>query len=159
VDHYRSELARVGTLPGGLGGSQGALAYSRQWSQQVAEKLTRTMSRDGETRAVDTGSMDIPSPVEPDVIDIARPARLVDLLTHRRVAPGQAIEYYRQTVRTTNANVVADAALKPTSVYTLVAVIDQCRVLAHLSEETPQRLWDDHNNLQSWLQSEMFGGL
>src|SRR5262245_48952505 len=37
-DHYRSELARVGTLPGGLSGSQGALAYSKRWSQQVADK-------------------------------------------------------------------------------------------------------------------------
>ena len=36
---------------------------------------------------------------------------------------------------------------------------DRCRVVAHLSEPTPIRLWDDHTELQSWLTAEMIGGV
>ena len=160
IESYGSEVKRanLGRYEH-LGGGSGALAYSRAWAQQVTEKLTRAMGGDGESRAVVSGSIDIPTLVEPDVIDIARPARLVDLLVTRRAAPGQSIEYYRQTVRTTNADVVPDGQLKPTSVYTLAPVIDHCRVLAHLSEPCPQRIWDDHTQVSSWLASEMFGGL
>ena len=164
VELYRSELARAGVdnpLLNRLSvGSQGTALRGHQWGVQVAEKLRRSMSHDGsESRAVVSGSIDIPSLVEPEIVAIARPNRLVDLLVNRRAATGYAIEYFRQIVRTTNADVVPDNALKPTSVYTVEGVTDHVRVLAHLSEPTPIRLWDDHANLQSWLTSEMFNGL
>src|SRR5258708_1409739 len=49
ISEYRRDLERS-QVPEryanlGKGGSQGAAAYSRQWSQRVAEKLVRTMSR------------------------------------------------------------------------------------------------------------------
>ena len=136
------------------------MMYARGWAERVAEKLRRSMGGGlGEQRAVVSGSIDIPSLVEPEIVAIARPTRLIDLLVNRRVATGQAIEYFRQTVRTSNADVVPDAALKPTSIYTVEGVTDHMRVLAHLSEPTPNRLWADHSNLQSWLTAEMFGGL
>ena len=54
---------------------------------------------------------------------------------------------------------VADNALKPTSTLTVAAHTDRCRVVAHLSEATPVRLWTDHDELRSWLQSEMVEGV
>lgn len=158
-EHYRSELARVGTLPGGLGSSQGAMAYGRMWAQQVAERLTRTMGRGGETRAVVSGSIDIPALVETEIIPIARPTRLIDLFPNRMALEGNTFEYFVQTVRTNAATAVPDGQLKPTSTLTVAPHEDRCRVIAHLSEPTPIRLWDDHSELQSWLASEMINGV
>jgi HK97 family phage major capsid protein len=156
----KSELQRMGDYALKNTGGVNTATYGRMWATRVAEKLRRSMSRDdGEQRAVVSGSVDIPALVEPDVVDIARPTRLLDILVNRRVADGHAIEYVRQIVRDTQADVVPDGQLKPTSVYTVEAVQDHCRVLAHLSEPTPNRIWADHSNLQSWLTSEMFGGL
>lgn len=159
IGQTRSELQRAGSYSLGAAGSHDCAAYGRSWGQRVGEKLARAMAGGTEGRAVISGSVDTPSLVEADVVAIARPARLLDLLVNRRVAPGHAIEYLRQIARDTNAAPVADAALKPTSIYTLEAVQDHVRVLAHLSEETPQRIWNDHTNVQSWLTAEMFGGL
>lgn len=158
IAYQRSEVARMGTMPS-LGGSSDAMAYGRQWAEQVAEKITRAMGHDGEQRAVVSGSIDIPSLVEPEIIAIARPARLIDLFNNRAPLAGNAFEYYQQTVRTNNATAVADAAVKPTSVLTVAAHTDRARVIAHLSEPTPNRLWEDHDELRSWLTSEMLEGV
>ena len=158
AEHYRSELARVGTIPA-LGGSGGAMAYGRSWAGQIAERLTRAMSRDSESRAVVSGNIDIPSLVETEIIPIARPLRLIDLFTNRIALEGNAFEYYVQTVRNNLAKPVADNQIKPTSVLTVTPVTDRARVIAHLSELTPIRLWDDHTELQSWLVAEMIGGV
>ena len=159
VRSYGSELARVGTLPGGLGSSAGALSYGKQWGQQVAERLSRAMGRDGETRAVVSGSLDIPSFIETEIIPIARPVRLIDLFPNRTALSGNAFEYFQQTVRDNQATVVPDNAVKPTSVLTVEAHQDRARVVAHLSEPTPVRIWDDHNELQTWLTTEMIQGV
>ena len=135
------------------------MAYGRAWAGQVAERVTRAMSRDSESRAVVSGSIDIPSLVETEIIPIARPLRLIDLFSNRIALEGNAFEYYVQTVRNNQARPVADNQVKPTSVLTVEPVTDRCRVVAHLSEPTPIRLWDDHTELQSWLTSEMIGGV
>ena len=67
------------------------------------------------------------------------PARLIDLFTNRQLAESMAFEYYRQTARTNNATAVADLATKPTSVLTVQAIQDRCRVVAHLSEQPPEQ--------------------
>ena len=54
---------------------------------------------------------------------------------------------------------MADSDTKPTSTFTIKAVTDRCRVIAHLSEPTPNRLWVDHDELRSWLTSEMVQGV
>lgn len=157
----RADRDRLGEFPANLprGDSGGAMAYAKQWAQQVAEKLTRSMSRDGETRAVVSGSIDIPSLVETEIVPIARPLRLIDLFPNRVALAGNSFEYYVQTVRTNAATVVPDGQLKPTSTLTVEAHQDRARVIAHLSEPTPVRLWDDHSELQSWLTTEMVQGV
>ena len=117
------------------------------------------MGSDGEERAVVSGSIDIPSLIEKDIIPISRPVRLIDLFSNRAPVAGNAFEYFVQTVRTNLATAVADNALKPTSTLTVAAHTDRCRVVAHLSEATPVRLWTDHDELRSWLQSEMVQGV
>jgi hypothetical protein len=83
---------------------------------------------------VTTGSVDVPALVEPSVTAIPHPARLIDLFPNRIVADSNVFEFSVQSARTSNAAPVADLALKPTSVLTVKAVEDRCRVIAHLSE-------------------------
>ena len=106
-----------------------------------------------------SGSLDIPQLVEPSIIPIARPVRLIDLFSNRAPLDGNAFEYFQQTVRTNNATAVADAATKPTSVLTVAPHQDRCRVIAHLSEPCPIRLWYDHDEFVAWLTSEMVNGV
>ena len=86
LSELRAENERTGLGTGllqRLGGGTDAMTYGRQWADQVADKITRAMGHDGEQRAVDSGSIDIPSLIEPDVIPIARPMRLIDMFSNR----------------------------------------------------------------------------
>ena len=149
----------MGSHPFMSDGGLDAMSYGRCWAEQVADKLTRAMGHDMEQRAVVSGSIDIPSLVETSIIPIARPARLIDLFSNRAPVAGNSFEFYQQTVRTNAATVVADNATKPTSTLTVAAHTDRCRVIGHLSEATPNRLWTDHDELRSWLTSEMLEGV
>ncbi len=129
---------------------------AEDWASRAATALT---SMGGEHRAVTSGSIDVPSLVEPEVIAKARPDRLIDLIVNRKAIDSNAFEYYQQTVRTNNAAPVADGGLKPTSTLTVTPVTDRCRVVAHLSEPVPVRLMTDHDELVRWLDAEMRGGV
>ncbi|WP_273736555.1 phage major capsid protein [Mycolicibacterium septicum] len=158
VSETESELARG--VPYSLKGTGcDAMTYAAQWSVRVAEKMRRSMSGGQESRAVVSGSIDIPALVETEIIPIARPTRLIDLFPNRVALDGNAFEYFQQTVRTNLAAPVADNAVKPTSILTVTPHTDRARVIAHLSEPTPVRLWDDHQELQSWLTTELVQGV
>ncbi|MEV4215162.1 phage major capsid protein [Micromonospora sp. NPDC049662] len=123
------------------------------WARQVAGKLIMQAERHG-VKALVSGSIDVPSIVEP-VVDLpARPTRILDLIP-RRPLTGNTYEYLRQTLRTNNAAVVADNATKPTSIYTVGSVEDRARVIAHLSEAIPERYFADHQELFQLLDREM----
>jgi len=127
------------------------------WPDRAAVAL-REMG--GETRAVVSGSVDVPALVRPDVIgDPYRPDRLVDLLVNREAISGNAYSYVQQTVRTGNADVVADAVSKPTSLFTIAQHEDRARVIAHLSEPVPLRIMQDHRAVRDWLAREMREGV
>lgn len=68
-------------------------------------------------------------------------------------------KYLRQTVRTNNAAVVAEGAVKPISVYSLVEVDGSLKVIAHLSEAVPRYWLIDNSNLEDFLASELQYGL
>lgn len=72
---------------------------------------------------------------------------------------GNTFSFTRQTLRTNNAAVVGDNATKPTSLYEVKAIEDHYRVVAHLSEPVPQRLFDDDGSLGAFLGNEMANGL
>lgn len=158
---YRTE---PGTPPADFGhavdqpaGVRAAVAAdATDWPTRAAGAIG-TMTR-GE-RAVVSGSIDVPSIVAPEVYAKPRPTRLTDLLVTRTVVPGNAFEYFQQTVRTNLAAVVADNALKPTSTFTMLGVEDRCRVIAHLTEAVPLRLLADHGALVRWLNTELAEGV
>jgi HK97 family phage major capsid protein len=127
------------------------------WADRATTAL-RSMSN--ESRAVVSGSIDIPTLVSPNVIAApTNPNRLLDLLTSRQTLDGNEFEYIRQTTRTNLAAPVADNALKPTSVFTVAAIQDRARVVAHLSEPAPVRIFQDHTAVRDWIQNEMANGV
>ena len=156
ADQLRDEIIRSGRL------DRDALAVSRAtsggggWAARAATALQKMT---GEARAVTSGSVNVPSLIDPAVTPKSRPTRLVDLLVNRAPVQANNFDYWRQTTRTNAAAPVADLAVKPTSTYTLTAVEDRCRVLAHLSEEVPIRLWQDNTEVIRWLESEMVAGV
>ena len=126
------------------------------WADRAATALLNM----SESRAVVSGSIDIPQLVRPDVVaDPYNPSRITDLLVNRETLRGNSFEYLRQTVRTNNADTVADSALKPTSVFTVESVEDRARVIAHLSEPAPIRIFQDHRNVRQWMDREMREGV
>lgn len=147
---------RPGTDPGArIGDRTGA----GDWASRAADAIWRVNSFDGETRAITASSIDLPALVLPQVVPMERPKRVIDLLVDRAGSPSNAFEYWQQTVRTNNAAMTADFATKPTSVFTVQPVEDRLRVLAHLSEAIPNRLWLDYDELRAFLVAELYQGL
>lgn len=95
----------------------------------------------------------------PDPIALGKPATgLLDVLpTVSHSTPLYA--YLRQSARTNNAAVVADGAVKPTSVYSVTRVEQSLSVIAHLSEGIPHYWLSDNAALQGFIQSELNYGL
>jgi hypothetical protein len=120
----------------------------KDWATRAAEAIWKA---NGEKRAVVASSIDIPSLVEPEVVPMNRPLRVIDLFVDRQQIGGNSFEYYKQTTRTNGAAVVADGSTKPTSTLTVTPVEDRCRVIAHLSEAISNRLLFDHQSLRSCL--------
>ncbi|GAT17620.1 phage major capsid protein [Mycolicibacterium thermoresistibile] len=135
---------------------RGAHFSGTSWAARAADALLKL---GGEARAIASDSVDVPTLVESEVSAKERPSRLIDLFTNRKAIEGNAFEYYRQTVRTNNATAVADGGTKPTSVFSLELVDDRARVIAHLSEPMPIRLFQDHPELNRWLDTEMAEGV
>jgi HK97 family phage major capsid protein len=133
-----------------------AAAPTADWARRTAEQI---VGAGREQRAISTGVLDVPSLVLPYVTPLPWPTRITDLLTSRVGAASNAIEYFTETARTNNADVVADAGTKPTSVFTITPIQDHCRVIAHVSEAIPVRLLQDVDALQPWLIHEMSEGL
>ncbi|GBG35821.1 phage major capsid protein [Mycobacterium montefiorense] len=160
----REEVQREGSLSdprfiAALGGTGAdARAASQAWGRTAAQALRQNLGGK-ESRAVISGSVDIPNLVLPQVVAIPRPVRLIDLFSNRQPTDSMAFEYFRATVRTNNAAPVPDLAQKPTSVNTVVPVVDRCRVIAHLSEPVPYRIWLDENEISNWLSNEMANGV
>lgn len=146
------EIARIITAT--------AVAESRgdDWATRAADALRR-LGGNEERSYVASGSVDVPRLIDPAVTAKARPARLIDLLVNRGRLESNAFEYFRQTVRTNNATPVADLGTKPTSVFTVTPISDRARVIAHLSEPVPIRLFQDATDVVDWLRSEMVEGV
>ena len=148
-------------------GSAGGHGAGGNWATVAAEAFAKAMPADTAGRkSLVSGTIGLPSPIAPEVVNISQvPRRILDLLPRRALEPGQpygggnTFTYLKQTVRTNNAAFVADAADKPTSVYTVAEVEDRVRVLAHLSESVPERYFADFAQLEGFLRSEMQYGL
>lgn len=139
-----------------LRGGGGAEAAGRDWARRTANEVRKL---GGESRAVVSGSFDVPTLVEPTVAGLPHTPRLIDLFSNRVTLESNAFEFFQQTARTNNATAVADGDVKPTSVLTVAPVTDRARVIAHLSEPAPIRLWQDQGSIIDWLWAEMVDGV
>lgn len=164
AEHFNDEIERRQQIEastalfrlGGGGRQSDAASHARHWAQDTANRVHQAF---GERRSVVTGSIDVPSLVLPFVVETPWPVRLIDLVVNRQPTESNAYEYYQQVARTNNAAPVADLGTKPTSVFTLEAHEDRCRVIAHLSQPVPYRYLQDVEQLQNWLATEMYQGV
>lgn len=158
IARLTSEQARLGSLPEGLARrAESTATFTRAWAQNTAHTLRSAFG--GESRAVISGSVDVPVLVPSYVTGIPHNPRLIDVLPTRIACESMVFEYFRQTARTNNAAPVPDGGLKPTSVLTVQAIEDRCRTVAHLSEPLPFRIWLDELAITSWLNAEMAAGV
>lgn len=147
-------------LPGSSKSTSVARPGASPWVKATMARIEKVTAATG-GKALISGSLDVPSPVDPEIVRMAEyPTRVLDLLVDRRsLADTNTFNFPRQTVRTSNAAPVADGAVKPVSVFTVEDVEDRVRVLAHLSEDIPERLLADHGELSDFLEIEMERGL
>lgn len=149
-------LAQLDAMAAGenRGGEQ-FLKFSKTWADGAAEKVMPVGQK-----ALATGSsvfIDVELTTTP--IPIGRPAAsLLDLLpVEKHQQP--AFSYIRQGMRTNNAAVVAEGAVKPTSVYTIGKIDNTLSVIAHLSEAVPRYWFEDAASLKPFMQEELAYGL
>lgn len=126
------------------------------WAKTVRHNLTAAAHVSG-VKSLLSGQVQTPAVVEVAPLPI-KPRRLLDLIPRVELATN-TYGFLRQTVATNNAAVVADNALKPTSVYTLTEVEGRARVVAHLSEPFPLRYLEDYEQLGAILDSQMVAGV
>jgi HK97 family phage major capsid protein len=161
-DSYTPDAGQLGIRslggfdPGGSVGVGAGLTFG-----QKAAKAVQSAGGTFGVKALVSGTIDVPNMIEPDVLRMTdAPTTFLDLIRDRRKIDGtNTFSYLKQTARTNNADVVADEALKPTSVFTLAEIEDRVRVIAHLSEPIPERYFADHRELERFLEAEMRAGL
>lgn len=139
-------------------GEGATVDISRRWAQDAANALHK-MS--GETRAVISGSVDVPIEValSPMQFGTPFPQRLIDVLPNRLDLPSMAFEYYQQTARVNNAAPVADLGQKPVSQFTVELVNGTAYYIATLTQPAPIRIWWDFQTLVDWLQIQAIGSV
>jgi hypothetical protein len=113
----------------------------------------------GQKALVATGSLAVEAVRDDEIYaDIEAPTYVQDLIPSKLIESNN-VTFLRQTTRTHLADVVADGATKPTSIYTLTEVAAALEVIAHLSEFFPNRLFEDSDALRQFLQDEMAAGV
>jgi HK97 family phage major capsid protein len=106
-----------------------------------------------------SGASVVSQEFQPDPVALGRPVTtLLDVLPVRQHTTPE-YSFLRQSVRTNLAAVVADNAVKPTSVYSVVRVEQTLSVIAQLSEPIPRFWLSDSTALQQFIQNELQYGL
>jgi len=131
------------------------------WAAKAARRM-RGINDDDDSvvlpgKSVQSGSWTLPATLVDFVRNADRATTLLELIPRKPATRNYG--YIQQTVRTNNAAMVADAATKPTSIFTLREVLDHLRVLAHLSEPVPIRFDTDHADHVELIRTEMVNGL
>lgn len=162
LDQARALASEIGDPAGTPAGGK---SRTGGWAKATADRMGKALTSeiDGQ-KALVSGSIGVPSPIETDIVSMSEaPRRLLDLIPTKGIGgsfeAGNTFTFLKQTVRTNNAAPVADGAVKPTSLYTIEEEEDRVRVIAHLSEPVPERYFADHSNLQDFLSSEMEAGI
>lgn len=149
----RSDLENTADrlFKGSRGGADSTASISRRFAEDTATALHKLS---GETRAVISGSIDVPIqvPLSPTQFQLPFPQRLIDILPNRMTIESMAFEYYRQTTRTNHAAPVADLGQKPVSDFTVELVNGYAYYIATLTQPAPVRIFWHFQTLVDWLQ-------
>jgi HK97 family phage major capsid protein len=141
----------------------GFVAQSKsRWAADVAERLVKSMPGPGGSKALVSGTIDVPSVIGQPVEVVTRPRTILDLIqtpSSPSDGNGNTFQYLRQTARTVNAAAVPDNATKPTSTFTFGDVESKFSVYAHMSEALPLRYLTDFRGLTDILQDQLAAGL
>ena len=131
------------------------------FGKSIAEAATKKILGDGLDRKAlaPSGSVVVGQEYALDPITLGRPAQSLLAVLPVKQHDSPTWNYLRQTVRDNKAAVVAEGALKPTSVYSVEQVAGTLSVVAHLSEGIPRYWLADNANLQAFLTSELQYGL
>lgn len=137
------------------------LAFTKGMAARAVTKILGEQPLGGGQKAVaPSGAAVVATEFKPDPIALGQPATsLLSVLPVAIHTDSPAFSYLRQSVRTNNAAVVAEGAVKPTSVHSVTKVDNQLAVVAHLSEALPRYWIADNASLQEWLTSELTYGL
>ena len=141
-------------------GTAGGGGGDRLTFKGMAGAVATKMLGEGNTKALaPSGAAVVGQGFTADPIPLGRVASgLLDILP---VVVHQTAEfaYLRQTTRTNNAAVVADAAVKPTSIFGVTRIEATLQVIAHLSEGITRHWLLDTAALQSFIDNELRYGL
>lgn len=152
------EALRSDTDQPAMPGSLGHLSF-RGLAGRVAAKGKQTHAL-GTKALIPAGTVVGTTSVIAEPVPIGKPIpSLLAALPAMTITDGPTFSYLRQDQRTNNAAPVAAGAEKPVSAYGLTEVIDELRVVAHLSEEIPRFWLEDDQKLQQFLDSELRYGL
>ncbi|WP_169077556.1 phage major capsid protein [Microcella alkalica] len=128
-------------------------------SADSIKSMTRTAAAPGVKALVAAGSSTSPVALESKPIPMGGGNIGLLSLVPTIIRDTPQYSYLRQSVRTNNADVVAAGATKPTSVFTVAAVPNELKVVAHLSEYVDKYLLEDNRDLESFLSGELQFGV
>lgn len=158
LDTMRQFSADLGLGTSGAGAKSGQrLAFSKGMAHKVAGSMLGAES--GTKALAPSGATVVGQEFKPDPIALGQVATgLLDVLPVQQHASAE-YAFLRQTTRTNNAAVVAEGAVKPTSVLGLTRVEQTLAVIAHLSEGIPRYWLLDTASLETFIDSELTYGL
>lgn len=147
--------AELGGKPGDAKGGQ-RLSFKNMASGISNRMITGEF---GQKALAPSGATVIAQAFTPDPVPLGKVLNgLLDVLAVQ-VQTTNEYSFLRQSVRTNNAAVVADGAVKPTSVVSLVRVEQSLSVIAHLSEGIPRYWVTDNGAIEQFVNSELEFGL
>lgn len=159
-ENGRSRSAgEVATLAPGAGVKTAAAA---RWAQKAGAEIQTVMGRADGSKALISGSIDVPALLGPVATLPTRPRTLLDLIrVEDKPADGNGnqFSYLRQLNRPGNAAAVADGQVKPTGVSTMTGIQDRFRIYALLSEVFPLRYLTDYSGLIDLLKTQLGEGV
>lgn len=146
-DHRTGEVTRDNAAKGYL-------------TAESIKSSIRAKADGGLKSLVAAGSTAIPTSLEKNPIKLGQPNSLGLLsLLQTKVRDTSKYSFLQQTVATTNAAAVAPGATKPVSVYTAKSVDNELVTIAHLSEPVGKMLLRDNDDLQRFLEGELYSGV
>ncbi|MDQ0633347.1 HK97 family phage major capsid protein [Arthrobacter pascens] len=168
IKGYDASIARVGgqkSLTQAIAEAAGPMGESGDGTQYLdlgskAHAITLTYAMKGTTpegakALVTNGSVVVGTPlIDTTPVTLGRPLRSF-LEAIPSVERPAAYSYLAQSVRTENAAVVSNGAVKPTSVLSLVKKDGKLSVIATLSELMDKFVLSDGEALQTWVGQEL----